>query len=604
MGKRLALAVALMIAAASSYGQRIVEDNGASNPFASAIRKASAEFPGAFPVMTSNEPEGSLVVASGDFHNSDITILVVNSRLDGLKPKVLSLLSKLNLPDTYVRVRRGRVVGSFDLEFNAYIGQIGNHSHSSIPLGAVVKEVQAWGMPKPFGVAVRGSKTSRVVFRGETIETIKLLSPKDVPIDSTVEVDSDRHWYGLLAMLFFGGMIFGVFGWASWQAVKAPPKVEATVIPPPRTLIESQARYEQLALKKSSRFIFLLPLAVFGMITFMRPAMEDGFQWLPVGFDRFIPWLIVLIFVQFAVIQVVRRIRKIPSPKDPGQDLGSFKAIRWMFIPILALMVLMQIQLFEPQWLYGIPRPVLSWGVRIIGFCPLPILLIVMLVRAKKTTMKLGPGDCDYDAAVELGKKGGVKIRRVIVLKEAKNTNAFANLFGTIGLTQGLRDKLTAKERRCIISHELGHVKGAHVPLLVLFSFVIWAGVFGFLMWVDESNVSGPLATVARIVSSPIVFIPFIFLVRSPFQRKAEFAADKFALETVGSFTEVATALAKVHLYNASPHTLKRFHESIASHPSLVKRLNSLRNTAIEMGIAVPADEIENLISTLTVEEG
>ena len=111
------LLVCLFGLTTSLLAQVMNEEMGNANPFISVVRKASNDFPGAFPVLSADEPDGSLVVASGDFHNSDISIIVEKNLLDGLKPKVMDLLARLGLKKTYVRVRRGRVIGSFDLEF-------------------------------------------------------------------------------------------------------------------------------------------------------------------------------------------------------------------------------------------------------------------------------------------------------------------------------------------------------------------------------------------------------------------------------------------------------------------------------------------------------
>jgi len=89
---RIALVLFCLSLSALCSSQRIDDTAGNSNPFIQAITKASEDFPGPFPVLSAAEPDGSLVVASGNFNNADITIIVVKSRIDEFKPKVMRLI--------------------------------------------------------------------------------------------------------------------------------------------------------------------------------------------------------------------------------------------------------------------------------------------------------------------------------------------------------------------------------------------------------------------------------------------------------------------------------------------------------------------------------
>lgn len=602
MRNRIALVLFCLSLSALCSSQRIDDTAGNSNPFIQAITKASEDFPGPFPVLSAAEPDGSLVVASGNFNNADITIIVVKSRIDEFKPKVMRLISMLHRPKTYVHIKRARVIGSFDLEFNDYIQRDGNFSRSTVPLGQVVEEVKQWGLPQPLGVVIRGNKHADIRFHGEKIETMKLMWPKELSAHDTVEVTVERHWYGLVTLIAMGSFFLFALALLFWSTIKKTPPIEkpAVIQERPKTLLEAQARYDSPKSKKANRVLLLIPLASIAIITLMPIGMEDAGNWMP-KLNVVSPILSFVLLGPLTVGIVIRLFRRRPPPKADVPDIVRFAP--FIFIPVLLLLFIVLIQSFAPQWLYAIPRVPFLWITRFLGYSPLVLLIIGLYLYTRKSTERLGPGDTDYDMAAELARKANIKLRKVFVMKKSKGTNAFANQFGNIGLTQGAREKLSDKDRRCVIAHELGHVKGRHVQWLILFSLAFWSLQFGSLIWIEKSKVSEFTMGLVKAISSPIVFLPLLFIVRSPFQRKAEFSADKFALEVIGSFDDVAIALAKVHLQNASPHTFTKFHESTASHPSLVKRLNSLRDTAIKMGIPVPANEVERIISTLSIEE-
>ncbi len=600
MACRVVMCVGLFLGVfGSCLGQSIHEEGGTANPFIRAIKDASGEYAGTFPVLSAAEPDGCLVVASGDFHNSDITIIVEKSRLDDLKPKVLELLKRLGLPNTYVRARRGRVIGSFDLEFNKYIRQNGNHSDSTIPLGAIVDIVKDWGMPRPMGVGIRGDKNWSVNFKGEDLQTMKLLSPKDVSPTDVVKVSADRHWYGLLAAI----VLVGVFGFAmatlAKQAILGKPLNQTLTPPPPQTLVEAQTRYDARNTKKSVPRPFFVLAVTGGMVAQMPALMRDAFNWMPAP-NRWMPWFVTAMFSLMLASIAGPRFRNRSGPKIPMPR--QLKILGLLMVPVFLLTNILFVQMFAPQVMYGLPVPVIRVIVWTIGLSPIAGIIIYCFTAGRKSSVVLGPGDVDYDAAVELADKGNINFRRVIVLKSSTTTNAFARLDGTLALTQGARQKLSDSDRRCIIAHELGHVKGRHVPYQVVLSVGIWAIFFWLQACISALKLPEAIAGASRLLTSPILFIPILMIVRSPFQRKAEFAADKYALEVIGNFTDVAVALSKVHLQNASPHTFTKFHESIASHPSLVKRLNALRDTAIQMGHSVPEEEVQRIIETLTIE--
>ena len=590
----IALLVALIATKASA--QTISEETGNVNPFSRSIRLAAEDGPTWFPKVTAASPEGALIIASGDFQNSDVTIVVENSRLNELKPRIRALVNDLGRPQTYIRVRRGRKVGSFDLEFNPYIIQKGNTSSSEIPLGTIVQALKP-DLPQPLGVVIV-TRTSKATFRGTPIDKVELLSPTEIGSYDVVQFTAERHWYGLVAISFLGLLILSACGIVLKTAFKTKSPDTVSLPASPQSLTEAQARYDSLQKKKPFQILQILPLLMIIAIPVSRPALQDGFMWVPDGVLKWLIWPLVLI-PGFTVIKVYKARKKAKPAAAPPPT--SLRYAKYFLIPFVFLLAVMQIKIMAPQWLYWIPPAIFRWLILTLAFAPILIAVIAFLIGSKKTRTRLQPGDVDYDGAVELANKANVKVRRVFVLNEIARVNAFASLFGTIGLTQGARDKLTDGERRCVIAHEIGHHKGRHVPLLILFGFVVMGVMIAVSTWFQAS---APVSVrfLSAVLDSPVVFLLVVTLARAPLQRKAEFAADTFALESIGSFEEVATALAKVHLYNASPHTLTKFHESISSHPSLIRRLTALRDVATKMGISTPDDAVQKIIdSTILV---
>jgi len=602
MLKAMGLVGLVLTIASSAFGQQFVEEDDPPTTIAASIRTAAEDKPGPFPALSAATPEGSLLVASGSFHDSDVVILVEKSHIESLKPKVLDLLASLNLRNTIIRIRRGRVIGELDMEFNSYMDIHGNNSHATLPLGQIVDRVRRWGLPEPFGVVIEGSKYAEVRYKRESIQTLKLLWPNEVGANDKVDYTIERHWYGLLAACLMGGFLLGAVGLVWVLAFKIPNPAIQSGKSKPKTLGEAQALYDQKSKKRGAQYAPFVPIVFVSLIIFGRPWMHDAENWIPTtAFNHSMPLIFIGIFLPTIVGLVVRKIRKVPSP--PTETAGALRFLPYMMIPLLILIAIMQIRLFAPKWLYGIPTPILQWIIRIVGFAPIPVMVVALILSARKSTQNLAPGDEDYDAAHEMASRAGIRIRKVVVLKGVKSANAFARLFGSIGLTQGARDRLTAQERRCVIAHELGHIKGQHVGQLVLFSLAVWVAVIGMDYWATHAKLPPAFSWIVPLAGSPMLLLPLLIVARSPLQRKAEFAADRFALESIGSFTQVATALAKIHLLNASPHTFTKLHESIASHPSLVNRLNSLRATAVEMGMTVSPYEVDRIISSLELDD-
>ena len=164
--------------------------------------------------------------------------------------------------------------------------------------------------------------------------------------------------------------------------------------------------------------------------------------------------------------------------------------------------------------------------------------------------------------------------------------NAYASIFGTVGLSRGLLTKLEPAEIQSVIAHELGHHKDGHPRRTFWFSLVATAGML-LAWWGLQSYLEShfTLTTELKALLHSPFFVVFLLPVLRSFllgkgQREREEAADRFAVEAMGDPELVIRALTKIHDLNLSPHRLKPADEVLHSHPSLEHRIAAIREYA------------------------
>ena len=188
--------------------------------------------------------------------------------------------------------------------------------------------------------------------------------------------------------------------------------------------------------------------------------------------------------------------------------------------------------------------------------------------------------------------KHGYKVRNIMVMDASRRTtksNAYFTGFGktkTIVLYDTLLNTLTADEICAVFAHELGH--GLHkdtlrnqlinlgnivVMVLLLWLNVHFAGAckpFGF----EETNYAF-VSILVSVVYMP-VFSTVYSLVTNGFSRKAEFRADRQAVEE-GYADELVSALKKISRDDfacLSPNPL--YVRLTYSHPTLSQRITAI----------------------------
>lgn len=207
-------------------------------------------------------------------------------------------------------------------------------------------------------------------------------------------------------------------------------------------------------------------------------------------------------------------------------------------------------------------------------------LLLNFLFRQGRQTLTEGPL---FEVTQDMAARAGVRVRCLLLLKSTV-LNAFAFKTDRVAVTEGLVEHLEADEVKAVIAHEIGHLYAQHGRCHLLLS--LGAGMALWAIWY------GGIALVRRFLpdplfaflANPLLFVfPAMFLkmrLIGPVIRRHEFEADAFAARLVGDGDVLARALTKGDSINGFPARLKPFDELFSTHPSLVHRVETLRQLA------------------------
>lgn len=155
-----------------------------------------------------------------------------------------------------------------------------------------------------------------------------------------------------------------------------------------------------------------------------------------------------------------------------------------------------------------------------------------------------------------------------------------------IALFDTLIEKHTVPELVAVLAHEAGHYKKGHITKNMTISILY----LGFMFWVlsvfitdrglAEAFFMERVSVYAGLIFFSMLFSPvdmILSLAMKAYSRANEYEADRFAVETTGSASEMISALKKLHadnLANLTPHPFNVFLNY--SHPPLVQRMAAL----------------------------
>lgn len=248
-----------------------------------------------------------------------------------------------------------------------------------------------------------------------------------------------------------------------------------------------------------------------------------------------------------------------------------------MMLVMMGMMVALFSGMPRPAWIVNVPYAAL--GVLFIGG-PIGAWVAMRAVR-----QELPAGDRRREIVEEIAALAGVRVKHVVRV-QSTSVNAFASVFGAVGLTSALLRKMEADEIRAIIAHELGHLQGGHARrnlVLTVGAAILALALWWWLVGLAKGHVSESGYAILRSPIFSIFVLPLLLnLVLGRGRRRREEAADRFAVEVTGDPELVIRVLTKLHTLEASPHELKRADEAISTHPSLVNRIAAIRSYATE----------------------
>jgi Zn-dependent protease with chaperone function len=179
------------------------------------------------------------------------------------------------------------------------------------------------------------------------------------------------------------------------------------------------------------------------------------------------------------------------------------------------------------------------------------------------------------DAAFGMAQRLGVKLQQVYLIPSGKGqmANAFARKGNTIAFTDYLLSRMSRREVRYILAHELSHLKLKHPQKLsTVFAVTAGSAIF-FMISVSGSQLSSPFARYG-LMFAMITLVPFFW------SRRFEYAADASAVATTRDPEGAISALFKLSSLNMHPLQWSKWSEKWLTHPSMHRRIEAIAKRA------------------------
>lgn len=527
---------------------------------------------------------GTQVRITFDARNADAILM---TRLDFPRPQLLAeaqrIAQEMHLPQTDFITFAGSKTASVDMEFNDYLQRQKWQTDFRLDLAALAQALEKSALPRPIvlGIDPDSASSIRLVAPKQSTELseIYFAQPKEIAAGTVAQFQVHFDWRAVpfLALLGFACVMAWI---VPFQARKAAAKRVATPQEPQPELDPEaiQKQYDKSKPQWVQRLMMpLLILPVFLLMGSPRRAMSGMIFLLPGRMGMIA--LPALMFGGMAISWLLAKLLYRNVPKQPETE--EQKAAKRMLLPIFPMMAMMVVLLVI--MLLPVRTPEAAQWRKYIVFTLIPLTFLSSwgmswwLARKNRDVLI---GGVWYDMVQDMARLAGLKVKRVVLVKSAA-PNAFATIFGTVGLTQGLTEKLEPDEVRAVIAHELGHLKKGHPRrnfALGIVMLVITIAFWNFVIvrvrpYVGEAG--------RMLLSTPILWMSVLnlpaLMVVGRWSRKHEREADSLAVQWTGDPELVIRALTRIHTLNQSPHRLKQSDEVLHSHPSLENRIQAIR---------------------------
>jgi Zn-dependent protease with chaperone function len=540
--------------------------------------------------------QGTAVHVSFDYWNADAVILCypMLSRQQMLEIG-RSIARDMGTPKTDFVLLDDLSYSSIDLEFNDYIVAEGKKHRMEVDVSKLSKALLATELPRPICIRVKPNDAD-LFFVGNPPKHLDekqavFFNAESVPMGTTAVFEATATWAGYLTIAVFGLGFLWVFSFlftSPWRMEKLRKKAQKTSADAPKLSPEElQAKYDK---GKSAWFtqilVFLPAILILGGKNIVEAGFRQAFR--VARFDvpdfryAFLGPIVIfggvmLLSRGLYFLDRKRRASADPSLLDPLPlpESEALKPMRTLMLLMLLPVLLMIGLTFIPglRTMDDVTRRVTIFGTLFGGWI---IAGSIGFYLARKARPARQAGDWVYDIAAEYARAAGVTLRRVET-RTATEANAYATLFGTVGVTTGLLEMCDRDEVKAIIAHEIGHLKAKHLAKLLPITFLFTFGVIALKIYLTKKLEGRIPDGIYAVLESPVlawVVLPVITaFVFGPRRRKNELEADAFAADMIGDPELVARALSKIHHINQTPGRLKPHDEALSSHPSLEKRV-------------------------------
>lgn len=539
--------------------------------------------------------------------NVDVLVYVpFDISRSGLLNEGKRIAAELGLPKIDFIEAEGRLTRKLDIELNDYIQKQGRESSISVDLSKLVGAIEGSKLlPTPIHYFIRPVDAKYLTWRTgngaprQDLEKNSFFDAKLVPPDTTLEYrETLPSWLTFLPYLFtvllLTAMTFiVVMPWKlAQQKLKVMMEPPASLPQPEEPKPPEKVQEEYFAGKKDRiKLTFIqhgVPFIAIPFIALMSlgrdsisrmptpPWMTGGFA---TPFVIFIPALMsgAAAFVFYRVKKARLNLKEVEPTPEQAEMQKAMRPIQFMFIPMLLMMLLLMFMPVLRPYLRGFSPTVIR--IVIFSFIGLSVgtTAYLMIRDTRRKLTKLKAGDRWHDFTQRIASSTNTRVREVR-LNDTDEINASASLFRVVTLNRGLLEKLPEAEIQAIIAHEVGHIHSQHVPKGLLVALAVEVPMFvGFFWLMDllEAQYSISLAGAGYFIGMLIstLAIPIVAF----YKRKAERAADSYAVATMGDRHVVERALVAIHTHSEAPHELTAFDEFLATHPSLRHRIEHLR---------------------------